>query len=148
MLHAPATQGRSWVVRTGGAARRAAVKLQRRLRDNERLVVVAVSSMLMSVSHTALRPVLPLFAKVLVCPWLHLVFQKQRHVVLTAGVHRHTTLRPVLPPALFTRAQQVSVPYSAVPDRSRILIAKPCSGQHLWHLDCTSLSGIRMSVLS
>lgn len=51
-------------MRTGGAARRAAVKLQRRLRDNERLLVVAVSSMLMSASHTALRPVLPLFAKV------------------------------------------------------------------------------------
>ena len=59
-----ALQGRSWAVRTGGAARRAAVKLQRRLRDNERLLVVAVSSMLMSASHTALRPVLPLFAKV------------------------------------------------------------------------------------
>jgi hypothetical protein len=56
-------QGRSWAVRTGGAARRAAVKLQRLLRDNERLLVVAVSSMLMSASHTALRPVLPLFAK-------------------------------------------------------------------------------------
>jgi hypothetical protein len=75
----PALQGRSWVVRTGGAARRAAVKLQRRLRDNERLLVVAVSSMLMSVSHTALRPVLPLFAKVGQSIWILQIICMQPH---------------------------------------------------------------------
>ena len=34
------------------------------LMDNERLLVVAASTMIMSLSHTALRPVLPVFAKV------------------------------------------------------------------------------------
>ena len=34
------------------------------LLDNERLLVVAASTMIMSLSHTALRPVLPVFAKV------------------------------------------------------------------------------------
>ena len=32
--------------------------------ENERLLVVAASTMIMSISHTALRPVLPVFAKV------------------------------------------------------------------------------------
>ena len=32
--------------------------------ENERLLVVAASTMIMSLSHTALRPVLPVFAKV------------------------------------------------------------------------------------
>ena len=31
--------------------------------ENERLLVVAASTMIMSISHTALRPVLPVFAK-------------------------------------------------------------------------------------
>ena len=34
------------------------------LAENERLLVVAASTMIMSLSHTALRPVLPVFAKV------------------------------------------------------------------------------------
>lgn len=34
--------------------------------ENERLLVVAGSTMICSLSHTALRPVLPVFAKV--CP--------------------------------------------------------------------------------
>jgi hypothetical protein len=33
------------------------------LLENERLLVVAASTMIMSLSHTALRPVLPVFAK-------------------------------------------------------------------------------------
>lgn len=39
-------------------------KLLRFLAENERLFVVGASTMIMSLSHTALRPVLPLFAKV------------------------------------------------------------------------------------
>ncbi len=34
------------------------------LLENEKLLVVAASTMIMSISHTALRPVLPVFAKV------------------------------------------------------------------------------------
>lgn len=61
-------QRRGWLLRTGGAVRRGAVRLRRKLRDNERLLIVAGSSLLMSASHTALRPVLPLFAKVSFTP--------------------------------------------------------------------------------
>ena len=50
-------QQRDWLWRTGGAARR-------KLRENKRLLVVAVSSALMSASQAALRPIMPLFAKV------------------------------------------------------------------------------------
>lgn len=57
-------QRRGQVVRMGRAIRRGTVQLRRKLRDNERLLIVAGSSLLMSVSHTALRPVLPFFAKV------------------------------------------------------------------------------------
>ena len=39
-------------------------RVGRFLLDNERLLVVAASTMIMSLSHTALRPVLPVFAKV------------------------------------------------------------------------------------
>ena len=38
-------------------------QLVRFLVANERLLVVAASTMIMSLSHTALRPVLPVFAK-------------------------------------------------------------------------------------
>ncbi len=41
-----------------------AVRVLRFLGENERLLVVAASTMIMSLSHTALRPVLPTFAKV------------------------------------------------------------------------------------
>ena len=40
------------------------LQIARFLVDNERLFVVAASTMIMSTSHTALRPVLPVFAKV------------------------------------------------------------------------------------
>ena len=42
----------------------AAARMGRFLMENERLLVVAASTMIMSLSHTALRPVLPVFAKV------------------------------------------------------------------------------------
>lgn len=42
----------------------AVLRLGRVLVENERLLVVAASTMIMSLSHTALRPVLPVFAKV------------------------------------------------------------------------------------
>ena len=42
----------------------AAACVGRFLVENERLLVVAASTMIMSLSHTALRPVLPVFAKV------------------------------------------------------------------------------------
>lgn len=42
----------------------AVLRMGRFLGDNERLLVVAASTMIMSLSHTALRPVLPVFAKV------------------------------------------------------------------------------------
>ena len=42
----------------------AVLRAGRFLVDNERLLVVAASTMIMSLSHTALRPVLPVFAKV------------------------------------------------------------------------------------
>ena len=42
----------------------AVLRVGRFLVDNERLLVVAASTMIMSLSHTALRPVLPVFAKV------------------------------------------------------------------------------------
>ena len=38
--------------------------------ENERLLVVAASTMIMSISHTALRPVLPVFAKVSILRYL------------------------------------------------------------------------------
>ncbi|CAL5228622.1 g11787 [Coccomyxa viridis] len=41
----------------------AVLRVGRFLVDNERLLVVAASTMIMSLSHTALRPVLPVFAK-------------------------------------------------------------------------------------
>lgn len=41
-----------------------AARVLRFLGENERLLVVAASTMIMSLSHTALRPVLPTFAKV------------------------------------------------------------------------------------
>lgn len=40
------------------------VRVAKFLAENERLLVVAASTMIMSLSHTALRPVLPTFAKV------------------------------------------------------------------------------------
>lgn len=40
------------------------MRFARFLVENERLLVVAASTMIMSLSHTALRPVLPVFAKV------------------------------------------------------------------------------------
>lgn len=43
---------------------RAVVRVARYLKENEYLLVVAASTMIMSLSHTALRPVLPVFAKV------------------------------------------------------------------------------------
>ena len=43
---------------------RALVQVARYLKENEYLLVVAASTMIMSLSHTALRPVLPVFAKV------------------------------------------------------------------------------------
>ena len=46
-----------------GKVKRGTIKLQRWVRANERLLIVAASSCIMSVSHTALRPVLPVFAK-------------------------------------------------------------------------------------
>ncbi len=42
---------------------RAVVRVARYLKENEYLLVVAASTMIMSLSHTALRPVLPVFAK-------------------------------------------------------------------------------------
>ena len=42
----------------------AVARMGRFLVENERLLVVAASTMIMSLSHTALRPVLPVFAKV------------------------------------------------------------------------------------
>ncbi|KAK9819267.1 hypothetical protein WJX81_001189 [Elliptochloris bilobata] len=42
---------------------RALVQVARYLKENEYLLVVAASTMIMSLSHTALRPVLPVFAK-------------------------------------------------------------------------------------
>ena len=42
----------------------AVARIGRFLAENERLLVVAASTMIMSLSHTALRPVLPVFAKV------------------------------------------------------------------------------------
>ena len=47
-----------------GKVKRGIIKVQRWVRANERLLIVAASSCIMSVSHTALRPVLPVFAKV------------------------------------------------------------------------------------
>ena len=47
-----------------GKVRRGVIRLQRAVRANEKLLIVAASSCIMSVSHTALRPVLPVFAKV------------------------------------------------------------------------------------
>ena len=47
-----------------GKMRRGVVRLQRAVRANEKLLIVAASSCIMSISHTALRPVLPVFAKV------------------------------------------------------------------------------------
>ncbi len=67
LLKSPAltcTQPRSNLVRAAGKVKRGIVKLQRWVRANERLLIVAASSCIMSVSHTALRPVLPVFAKV------------------------------------------------------------------------------------
>jgi hypothetical protein len=40
------------------------IRIAKFLAENERLLVVAASTMIMSLSHTALRPVLPVFAKV------------------------------------------------------------------------------------
>ncbi len=39
------------------------MRVARYLKENEYLLVVAASTMIMSLSHTALRPVLPVFAK-------------------------------------------------------------------------------------
>lgn len=39
------------------------VRVGKFLAENERLLVVAASTMIMSLSHTALRPVLPVYAK-------------------------------------------------------------------------------------
>ncbi len=63
-------QPRSDLLRLAGKAKRGVVKLQRWVRANERLLIVAASSCIMSVSHTALRPVLPVFAKVCCLHWL------------------------------------------------------------------------------
>ena len=41
------------------------LQVQKFLAEHERVVVVAASTLIMSFSHTALRPVLPVFAKVL-----------------------------------------------------------------------------------
>ena len=41
-----------------------ALRVLKFLAENERLLVVAASTCIMSLSHTALRPVLPVFAKV------------------------------------------------------------------------------------
>ncbi len=47
------------------------VRVAKFLAENERLLVVAASTMIMSLSHTALRPVLPTFAKVCHSCFLH-----------------------------------------------------------------------------
>ncbi len=60
-------QPRSNLLRVAGKVKRGIVKLQRWVRANERLLIVAASSCIMSVSHTALRPVLPVFAKARCC---------------------------------------------------------------------------------
>lgn len=57
-------QRRSGLLRVAGKVKRGVVRLQRAVRANEKLLIVASSSCIMSVSHTALRPVLPVFAKV------------------------------------------------------------------------------------
>jgi len=53
-------QAARWLQDTVG---RAVVRVARYLKENEYLLVVAASTMIMSLSHTALRPVLPVFAK-------------------------------------------------------------------------------------
>lgn len=45
------------------------LKIQQYICENEKLIVVAASTLLMSLSHTALRPVLPVFAKVRLELW-------------------------------------------------------------------------------
>ena len=50
-------------MRIQGGVNDVAGRLVRFLAANERLLVVAASTMIMSLSHTALRPVLPVFAK-------------------------------------------------------------------------------------
>ena len=62
-----APQGRSGPLKLAGTVRRGVVGLQRAVRANEKLLIVAASSCIMSISHTALRPVLPVFAKVRRC---------------------------------------------------------------------------------
>ena len=52
------------MLRVAGKLRRGVVRLQRAGRANEKLLIVAASSCIMSISHTALRPVLPVFAQV------------------------------------------------------------------------------------
>ncbi len=77
------------------------LRVGRFLVDNERLLVVAASTMIMSLSHTALRPVLPVFAKVrLLC-----LPPSLSHLLLScaAGV--------CLPSMLTRTAQQAAVLY-------------------------------------
>ena len=47
-----------------GSLQVALSKLQAVIAANERLLVVAASTLIMSISHTSLRPVLPMYAKV------------------------------------------------------------------------------------
>ena len=72
-------QPRSDLLRLAGKAKRGVIKLQRWVRANERLLIVAASSCIMSVSHTALRPVLPVFAKVRSQQWLLHCTRARRH---------------------------------------------------------------------
>ena len=75
-------QPRSNLLRVAGKVKRGIVKLQRWVRANERLLIVAASSCIMSVSHTALRPVLPVFAKVR-CSRLLLIACQAHHAYRT-----------------------------------------------------------------
>lgn len=48
---------------------------QQFLAEHERVLVVAASTLIMSLSHTALRPVLPIFAKVCLYVWHRCMFR-------------------------------------------------------------------------